>query len=107
MILNLLDNALKYAGEGKFIKFVLRKEESFILLKICDDGPGIPKSQQKKIFKKFHRVDNSLSTKQPGSGLGLSIAKRILKDLDGDLFFEPMPGNGSCFTARIKHHDSD
>lgn len=106
VVLNLLDNALKYAGNGKFIKFVLDKEDAFIRLKICDDGPGIPKAQQEKIFEKFHRVDNSLTSKQPGSGLGLSIAKQILRDLKGDLLFEPMPGNGSCFTARIKHHDT-
>lgn len=107
VILNLVDNALKYADKGKFIKFVLEKDKSFILLKICDDGPGIPKAQQEMIFEKFHRVDNSLTTKQPGSGLGLSIARQILRDLEGDLFFEPMPGSGSCFTARIKHHESD
>ncbi|MBC2704977.1 HAMP domain-containing sensor histidine kinase [Desulfobacula sp.] len=107
VILNLVDNALKYADKGKFIKFVLEKDDSFILLKICDDGPGIPKAQQEMIFEKFHRVDNSLTTKQPGSGLGLSIARQILKDLEGDLFFDPMPGHGSCFTARIKHHESD
>ncbi|MBU1344442.1 MAG: HAMP domain-containing histidine kinase [Proteobacteria bacterium] len=107
VILNLLDNALKYAGEGKFIKFVLRKENKDILLQICDDGPGIPKAQQEIIFNKFYRVDNSLTSKQPGSGLGLSIARQILRDLDGDVSFEPIPGNGSCFTARIKHHDSD
>jgi len=106
VVLNLLDNALKYAGNGKFIKFVLDKENAFIRLKICDDGPGIPNAQQEKIFEKFHRVDNSLTSKQPGSGLGLSIAKQILRDLKGDLLFEPMPGNGSCFTARIKHHDT-
>jgi signal transduction histidine kinase len=106
VFLNLLDNALKYAGNGKFIQFVLDKQDAFIRLKICDDGPGIPRAQQEKIFEKFHRVDNSLTSKQPGSGLGLSIAKQILRDLKGDLLFEPMPGNGSCFTARIKHHDT-
>ena len=107
VVLNLLDNALKYAGKGKFIKFILKEEDFYILLKICDDGPGIPSTQQELIFEKFHRVDNSLTSKQPGSGLGLSIARQILRDLKGDLFFEPVPGNGSCFTARIKHDDSD
>ncbi|WP_299982142.1 cell wall metabolism sensor histidine kinase WalK [Desulfobacula sp.] len=106
VILNLVDNALKYADKGKFIKFVLEKDDSFILLKICDDGPGIPKEQQEMVFEKFHRADNSLTSKQPGSGLGLSIARQILRDLEGDLSFDPMPGHGSCFTARIKNHDA-
>ncbi|MCD4676437.1 MAG: HAMP domain-containing histidine kinase [Desulfobacula sp.] len=106
VILNLIDNALKYAGKGKFIKFVLEKDDSNIFLKICDDGPGIPKAQREAVFEKFYRVDNSLTSQQPGSGLGLSIARQILKDLKGDLFFEPMPKNGSCFTIRIKNHES-
>ncbi len=105
VVLNLLDNALKYAGNGKFIKFVLKKEaQNCILFKICDDGPGIPKAQQSMIFKKFHRIDDSLTATQPGSGLGLSISRQILRDLGGDLYYEPMDKNGSCFTARIKNH---
>ncbi len=107
VVLNLLDNAVKYADQGTFIKFVLLKEHQDILLKICDDGPGIPKEQKKKIFQKFHRVDNSLTARQPGSGLGLSIARQIMKDLNGDLLFEPMPGTGSCFIIRMTHDDQD
>jgi len=107
VILNLLDNALKYAGQGKFIEFVLKKEDAFIVLKICDDGPGIPKEHQHRIFDKFHRIDNSLTSQQPGSGLGLSIAQQIMKDLGGDLCLEPMSPNGTCFIIRIKNHDKD
>ncbi|MBU1193509.1 MAG: HAMP domain-containing histidine kinase [Proteobacteria bacterium] len=107
VVLNLLDNALKYAAQGKFILFILEKENDFFVLKICDDGPGISRIHREKIFERFHRVDDSLSAKQPGSGLGLTIARQILRDLGGDLNVEPMPGNGSCFTARIKHHDAD
>ncbi|MDM8535145.1 HAMP domain-containing sensor histidine kinase [Desulfobacterales bacterium HSG17] len=105
VILNLLDNALKYAGQGKFIKFVLKKENSSIVFKICDDGPGIPKEQQSKIFEKFHRIDNSLTSQQPGSGLGLSIAQQIIKDLGGKLYFKPVSPNGSCFIIRINNYD--
>jgi len=107
VVLNLLDNALKYAGQGKFIEFVLKKEDAFIVLKICDDGPGIPREHQHRIFDKFHRIDNSLTSQQPGSGLGLSIAQQIMKDLGGDLLFEPMSPNGTCFIIRIKDHDAD
>jgi len=107
VVLNLVDNALKYAGKGKFIKFILGKDDSFVFLKICDDGPGIPKAQRQAVFKKFYRVDNSLTPQQPGSGLGLSIARQILKDLEGDLVFDSMPGNGSCFTIRIKQYEPD
>lgn len=108
VILNLVDNVLKYAGEGRFIKFVLEREsEQTVLLKICDNGPGIPKDQCRRIFEKFHRIDNSLTSTQPGSGLGLSIARSILRDLGGDLILEPETTQGCCFTARIKNHESD
>lgn len=107
VFLNLLDNALKYAASGRYILFVLENDDAYINLKICDDGPGIPVAHRKMIFEKFHRADDSLTSKEPGSGLGLSIARQILHDLGGDLIFEPMPGNGSCFTARIKKDDPE
>lgn len=107
VVLNLIDNALKYAGSGAFIKFVLKHSDGGILLSICDDGPGISKTQQDRIFEKFYRGDNSLTADQPGSGLGLSIARQILRDLDGDLCLDPISENGSCFTARIKSHGTD
>jgi signal transduction histidine kinase len=107
VVLNLMDNVLKYAGTGEFIKFVLTRQARAVLLTICDDGPGIPKALQDKVFDKFFRVDSSLTATQPGSGLGLSISRRILRDLGGDLFLEPGTENGCCFTARITDHDTD
>ncbi|MFA5904571.1 MAG: HAMP domain-containing sensor histidine kinase [Desulfobacula sp.] len=108
VILNLMDNVLKYAGKGKFIKFILQKEpDGTFLFKICDDGQGIPKSQREMIFEKFFRIDNSLTSAQPGSGLGLSIARKIMRDLKGDLYYDPTEPNGACFTARIKNYETD
>jgi signal transduction histidine kinase len=107
VVLNLIDNVLKYAGKGKYIKFVLTREPSAVLLTICDDGPGIPGDRREKIFEKFFRVDSSLTATQPGSGLGLTISRRILRDLGGDLYLEPEKNTGSCFTARITDHDTD
>lgn len=108
VIINLMDNALKYADSGSFIQFILEietpvTEDHILLLKVCDDGPGIPAIHHTAIFEKFHRVDNSLTTTHPGSGLGLSISRKILRNLGGDLVLEPGPaGSGCCFTARIK-----
>ena len=108
VIINLMDNALKYASSGSFIQFILEKEtpaaeDHMVLLKMCDDGPGIPAIHHTAIFEKFNRVDNSLTATHPGSGLGLSISRKILRDLGGDLVLEPGPaGSGCCFTARIK-----
>ena len=110
VILNLLDNVLKYASGATFIKFILdtkdfSPENSWVYLKICDDGPGIPKNHQQAIFVRFHRVDNALTAKHPGSGLGLSISRKILQDLGGDLVLEKGSTSGCCFSARIKKND--
>ena len=106
VILNLLDNALKYAGQGSYVKFVLAQgNDNQVILKICDDGPGIPAEKKEKIFEKFFRLDNSLTAAQPGSGLGLSICRQILRDLGGDLHIESQRQNGCCFAARIESHE--
>ena len=106
IVLNLVDNALKYAKQGKFIGFTLKDDlKGSVLLKISDHGPGIQKAHQKAIFEKFYRIDNSLTSTFPGSGLGLSIARQILRDLGGDLYFEQTQEGGSCFIARIPKQD--
>lgn len=107
VVLNLMDNVLKYAGTGEYIKFVLKRQPSAVVLTICDAGPGIPKDLQEKVFDKFFRVDSSLTATQPGSGLGLSISRRILRDLGGDLYLDPGNETGCSFTARITDHDTD
>ncbi len=103
VVLNLVDNAIKYAVNGE--KLILSLEESdplFFQITIQDFGPGIPSGQTEKIFEKFHRVDNSLTSRQPGSGLGLSIARRILRDLNGDLLYEPGDKCGCRFIIKIR-----
>ncbi len=107
VILNLLDNALKYAKDGRFLGLKLGVDHGFILLKIHDHGPGISKKHQKAIFEKFYRIDNSLTSSFPGSGLGLTIARQILQDLDGDLILETKETNGSSFIVRIPKYESN
>ncbi|MEX1313941.1 MAG: HAMP domain-containing sensor histidine kinase, partial [Desulfotignum sp.] len=68
VVLNLMDNVLKYAGTGEYIQFVLARQPHAVLLTICDDGPGIPGNLQEMVFEKFFRVDSSLTATQPGSG---------------------------------------
>ncbi len=101
VILNLLDNAIKYASSGKEISVLLNTDTKEVEIRIGDKGPGIPESQRKKIFEKFHRVDDSLTARTQGSGLGLSIARRMLKDMGGELYYEPGSGGGSCFIVKI------
>jgi len=100
-LLNLIDNAVKYAAEGKSLTVEMTTSGPNIEIHIDDRGPGIPASHAAQIFEMFHRVDNSLTTRKQGAGLGLSIARQLLRDLGGDLTFSPVVGGGSRFTLRL------
>ena len=101
VILNLTDNAVKYAGTGGEISISVEPGENGVDIRIEDRGPGIPETHRNRIFEKFHRVDDSLTATKQGSGLGLSIAKRMLKDMGGDLLYTPRQGGGSSFIVRV------
>ncbi|HAD03249.1 MAG: hypothetical protein A2091_08285 [Desulfuromonadales bacterium GWD2_61_12] len=97
VLLNLLDNALKYAATGGELQIAAAVTDGAIKVGILDRGPGIPEAHRQKIFDKFHRVDDTLTARQPGSGLGLAISRQLLRDLGGDLLWRLRPGGGSCF----------
>ena len=95
-LLNVVDNAIKYAGGGKlFVRLLWEGELS--KLEIEDSGPGIPAAHREKLFEQFHRADDSLTTKVAGFGLGLSISRRLLRDQGGDLIYEHSERGGAKF----------
>ena len=96
-LLNLLDNASKYAADGGKVDVIVRHEKGRAIIEIMDRGPGIPRAHEARLFQAFHRVDDSLTARHPGCGLGLSIARRLLRDLGGDLQYSPRAGGGACF----------
>jgi signal transduction histidine kinase len=101
VVLNLMDNALKYAAEGKDLSIRLEVCNGFCELQLMDRGPGVPPTHRAKIFEKFQRMDDSLTTRKPGSGLGLSIARRLMRDMGGDLIYRSRKKGGSCFVVLI------
>ncbi|MBN1674664.1 MAG: HAMP domain-containing histidine kinase [Kiritimatiellae bacterium] len=107
VLLNLVDNAAKYAAEGGELAFALNRHPDRFDLRVMDRGPGVPSEHRARIFDKFHRVDNSLTARQPGSGLGLSIARRLLRDLGGDLRYEPREGGGSTFVVALPREEGN
>lgn len=96
-LLNLMNNSIKYSGEGKYIGLDVRSGESSILISVSDRGVGIPKAEQKKIFEKFYRVEDSLIHTTKGSGLGLSLVRHIVDAHGGSVEIESEPGKGSTF----------
>ena len=98
---NLLDNAVKFSPENSEIKVVLERHGEKLLLKIKDDGIGIPKNEQGSIFEKFYRAKDALRHSVTGTGLGLTIVKQIVEAHNGEIGVESEPGKGSMFTVTI------
>lgn len=98
---NLLDNAGKYSQAGQSITIDIEQTDSYTIISIKDDGVGMRKADLKKLFKKFSRVENSLSTSVSGSGLGLYWAKKILDLHGGIIEVTSKIHKGSTFTVKI------
>ena len=96
VFLNLLGNAIKFTEEGEISVEVTASNETF-LVSVSDTGPGISEADQKRIFEEFHQADGSSPREKGGSGLGLSIAKKIVEMHGGRIWVEAIPGEGSIF----------
>lgn len=100
-LLNLVNNALKYSKDQKFIGVSLYRSDSLVKLEVQDRGIGIPKSEQEKIFEKFYRCGDPLVHNIKGSGLGLSLVRHIARAHGGDVNVESAPEKGSKFTIAL------
>ncbi len=105
IILNLVSNALKFTPEGKSIDIGLSrkkyKNSNMICITITDQGIGIPKSKQDKIFERFGQADTSLSRQAEGTGIGLYLVKLFVKAMNGDITLRSREGKGSTFTVLL------
>ena len=96
---NLLRNAIKFTPEGGSIRVGLTTQEGAFRVQIADTGIGIDESAQKHIFEKFFQADTSHHTE--GSGLGLSLVKRIVDACGGEITVESQLGKGSTFSVTL------
>lgn len=101
VIVNLLDNAIKYSEDEPKIDVFTENVKNSIVLKIRDQGMGMTKSVQKKIFEKFYREHTGDVHNVKGHGLGLAYVKRILDDHDAEIYVESEKGKGSTFTLKL------
>lgn len=101
VVYNLLDNALKYSGEKSVITIKLISKSPHIYLQFSDQGIGIPKDYQQKIFEKFFRVPNNNRHNQKGYGLGLSFVAHILLQHGGQITVADNQPKGSIFTIQL------
>jgi signal transduction histidine kinase/tetratricopeptide (TPR) repeat protein len=97
VLLNLLNNAVKYSEERKYILVKVSRNITSALISVTDQGVGIPKDELKKIFDKFYRVSTAKTRETRGTGLGLTLAKHIVEAHDGTIEVESEVGKGSRF----------
>ena len=105
MLLNLLDNAVKYTPEGGKIRLDLSSQNGNARLTVSDTGIGIPEDDQSRIFDRFYRVDKARSRALGGAGLGLSIVRWIVEAHAGQIQVESQPGRGSVFRVDLPLQD--
>ena len=101
MVLNLLDNAVKYTPEGGAISLEAKADNGNVRMVVRDNGIGIPAEDQPYVFDRFYRVDKARSRSLGGAGLGLSIVHWIVKVHGGEVSLRSGPGGGSMFVVEL------
>ena len=98
VLVNLIDNAVKYAASGKTVEVSVSERGE---ITVADRGPGIAAKHRSRIFERFYRCDDSITAKSSGSGLGLSISSRLMAGMGGELVFAPRAGGGAVFIIKF------
>jgi len=101
VLVNLLSNAVKYTPKGGQVRTALACEGDSAVLTVADTGIGIPAQDQAALFTRFFRASNAVAGAVPGSGLGMSIARTIVANHEGDISVASAEGAGTTVTVRI------
>jgi signal transduction histidine kinase len=96
---NLVENAIKYSADDKYLGIDISKDDKFVSVHVRDHGIGIPKGARKYVFDKFYRVENEFTSNTKGHGLGLSIVKNLVELNGGIVTLKSVEGTGSVFTV--------
>ena len=100
VVTNLVENAIKYGGDGSIEVLTVGKRNE-LHLSVIDHGPGISYEQHEVIFERFTQLQPHATRSKGGAGLGLSIVKGLVEAMDGRVWYEPTPGTGATFTVAI------
>ncbi|NCP88601.1 GHKL domain-containing protein [bacterium] len=103
---NLIENAVKYAGQTATIEVTATEAEQKIIFRVKDDGPGIPEAERERIFQSFYRVDTSLTRLASGAGLGLAICKGLVQAHGGEIWVEAQD-KGACIAFSLPLPNQD
>ena len=103
---NLLSNVEKYAASGRKVEIATRQDGDTVTATVADQGPGIPRSEQERIFRPFHRLSDKLTEGVAGTGIGLAIARDLARLHGGDLVLVPNE-EGACFKLIVRAARTD
>ncbi len=106
VIINLVDNAIKYTGAGSHITISAKRRNGFILVEVADDGPGIPDGIKPMLFDLFYTADNARSDARRGLGLGLYLCKAILEAHGGEIIIKDNDPKGSVFGFTLQAEEA-
>ena len=101
VLFNFLDNARKFSPEESKIKLIIDSDDKNAIIKVVDQGIGIPQDEIDNIWERFYKLDKVRTPGSSGSGLGLSICREIINNHDGDVFVESKYGEGSTFGFKL------
>ena len=101
ILTNLIDNAAKYSTDGKTVTISTELTENFVEIKVIDEGVGIKQEDFDKVFKKFSRLENHLTSTTQGNGLGLYITKQLVENMGGQISFTSEFHKGTTFTILL------
>ena len=101
LVNNLIDNALKYGAKDLSVIVLLSETANKIIFQVKDHGKGIPHEEREKIFNKFYRIGNSATKAAKGTGLGLYLTKRIVKQHHADISVTDNTPTGAIFTVTL------
>jgi two-component system, OmpR family, sensor histidine kinase VicK len=101
VVANLLSNATKYTPDGGHIEVRLLQRKDLVEWSVSDDGMGIPRAAQARLFEKFYRAENAISKESEGTGLGLHLVRLVVEHAGGQIWCESEEGAGSRFTFTL------
>ena len=102
---NLLSNAVKYGTDGNFIGLSIEENEKSIYIHVMDKGRGIEENKIDRVFERMYTLEDSRNRTFQGSGLGLTITKRLVEKMNGEIFLKSIPNETTTFTVKLKRID--
>lgn len=99
---NLMENAIRYGSDGKVIGITLRSDEAYVYIDVWDQGKGIHEQHHDLVFERMYTLEDSRNKSFQGSGLGLTITKRLVEQLGGQIHLHSIPFKRTVFTAQFR-----